>query len=116
MDDSVYSSIFKGQGSYGMVGAVVVAIAVPLFLSVILVGKKKAKERGVPVQVGGEAGFAMRNSRFAKLVEVPWEGELVSLFRKYSSTKKAMELPHGIPFQKMTQETTRCKLGCYLSA
>ncbi|KAG5545826.1 hypothetical protein RHGRI_018099 [Rhododendron griersonianum] len=74
MDDNVYSSIFKGQGSYGMVGAVVVAIAVPLFLSVILVGKKKAKERGVPVQVGGEAGFAMRNSRFAKLVEVPWEG------------------------------------------
>lgn len=83
MDNSIYASIFKGQGLYGMVG-VVVAIAVPLFLSVILVGKKKEKQRGVPVQVGGEAGFAMRNSKFTKLAEVPWEGAntLAALFEQ----------------------------------
>ncbi|CAL5421761.1 unnamed protein product [Camellia sinensis] len=34
----------------------------------------KVKQRGVPVQVGGEAGLAIRNGRSAKLIEVPWEG------------------------------------------
>lgn len=40
----------------------------------LLMGKKKAKLRGVPVQVGGEAGLAMRNAKSARLIEVPWEG------------------------------------------
>jgi len=92
MDDNVSGSIFKGQGSYGIVGAVVVAITVPLFLSAVLVGKKKTKQRGVPVQVGGEAGFAMRNARYAKLVEVPWEGAttVAALFEQ-SSKKHSRE-------------------------
>ncbi|KAL6999860.1 Long chain acyl-CoA synthetase 8, variant 2 [Sarracenia purpurea var. burkii] len=74
MADSDYASIFKGHGSYGVMGAIVVAMLVPLSLSVLLGGKKKVKQRGVPVQVGGEAGLAMRNGRSAKLLEVPWEG------------------------------------------
>ncbi|GFZ05365.1 AMP-dependent synthetase and ligase family protein [Actinidia rufa] len=72
--DSVDASIFKGHGSYGIMGAVVVAVLVPLVLSVILVGKKNVKQRAVPVQVSGEAGLAIRNARSAKLVDVPWEG------------------------------------------
>ena len=60
--------------SYGVVGAVVFGILVPLLFSIMLVGKKKVKQRGVPVEVGGEPGFAMRNSRYTELVEVPWEG------------------------------------------
>lgn len=45
-----------------------------MLLSIVLTGKKKEKQRGVSVQVGGEAGLAMRNSKSAGLVEVPWEG------------------------------------------
>ncbi|KAM7495299.1 hypothetical protein LguiB_029908 [Lonicera macranthoides] len=68
-----YLSIVKEHGSYTIVGAVIVAVLVPL-LSAVFMGKKKSKQRGVEVQVGGEAGLAMRNARSAKLIEVPWEG------------------------------------------
>lgn len=73
LGDSNSSSILKVYGSYGIVGAVIVAIAIPILIS-ILMGKRKSKQRGVPVQVGGEVGLAMRNARSVKLVEVPWEG------------------------------------------
>ncbi|KAK4386314.1 Long chain acyl-CoA synthetase 8 [Sesamum angolense] len=66
--------IIKNNGTYGVACAVIVAIVIPILLSLVLRGKKKLKQRGVPVQVGGEAGFAIRNARFPKLVEVPWEG------------------------------------------
>lgn len=62
------------EKSYGAAIAIIVAIAVPLVLSSMFVGKKKVKQRGVPVEVSGEAGFAMRNIRSSKLVDVPWEG------------------------------------------
>lgn len=71
--DGNYLSIVKEHGSYTIVGAVIVAVLVPL-LSTVFMGRKKSKQRGVEVQVGGEAGLAMRNARSAKLVEVPWEG------------------------------------------
>ncbi|XP_055802430.1 long chain acyl-CoA synthetase 8-like [Solanum dulcamara] len=93
MDSSSYISFFKDQGSFGFAVAVVIAIIVPLFLSVVLMGKKKAKQRGVPVTVGGEAGLAMRNAKSAKLIEVPWEGAttMAALFekscRKHSSKR-----------------------------
>ncbi|KAK2986447.1 hypothetical protein RJ640_011885 [Escallonia rubra] len=69
-----YLSAFKGQGSYGIVGAAIVALLIPLLLSTIFLGKKKMKQRGVQVQVGGEAGLAMRSAKSARLIEVPWEG------------------------------------------
>lgn len=69
-----YDYISKNYGSSGVAGAVFIAIIVPIFLSMLLMEKKKAKQRGVPVQVGGEAGLAMRNAKSAGLVEVPWEG------------------------------------------
>ncbi|MCD7455346.1 hypothetical protein HAX54_027887 [Datura stramonium] len=70
---------------FGVTGAVAVAIIIPLFLSLVLMGKKKAKQRGVPVKVGGEAGLAMRNAKSAKLVKFlgkglqPWHLYLKSL-------------------------------------
>ncbi|CAI9294911.1 unnamed protein product [Lactuca saligna] len=62
------------EDKYSAAVAVIFAIAVPLVLSSMFLGKKKVKQRGVPVEVGGEAGFTMRNVRSSKLVEVPWEG------------------------------------------
>lgn len=73
MGGSDISSIFRDSGLGGIFGAVILAVAVPIVLSFV-VGKKKVKQRGVPVQVGGEPGLAMRNARASKLVEVPWEG------------------------------------------
>lgn len=69
-----YLSIVKDNGIYGIACAIIVAILIPILLSVVLRGRKKLKKRGVPVQVGGEHGLAMRNARSLKLVEVPWEG------------------------------------------
>lgn len=93
MDSSNYILFFKNQGTFGVVAAVAIAIIVPLFLSVVLMGKKKAKQRGVLAKVGGEAGLAMRNAKSAKLIEVPWEGAttVTALFekscRKHSSKR-----------------------------
>ncbi|XP_031274479.1 long chain acyl-CoA synthetase 8 [Pistacia vera] len=67
-------SAVKGIGMYGIIGAAVVAILVPVLLSKMLMGKKKEKQRGVPVEVGGEAGYAIRNKQVSELVEVPWKG------------------------------------------
>jgi long-chain acyl-CoA synthetase len=74
LDSHDYSSVGKGYGTYGIVGAAAVAILIPILLSTIFMGKKKVKQRGVPVEVGGEAGYAVRNARHAELVEVPWKG------------------------------------------
>ncbi|CAA0837055.1 Long chain acyl-CoA synthetase 8 [Striga hermonthica] len=91
--NSGYTSIVKENWTCGIVCAVIVAIVIPVILSVVLRGKKKLKQRGFPVQVGGETGLAMRNAKSLKLVEVPWEGAttLAALFeqscKKYSHQK-----------------------------
>ncbi|KAG6748793.1 hypothetical protein POTOM_048727 [Populus tomentosa] len=75
LDSNDYSSVGKGYGTYGVVAAAAAAaILIPILLSTIFMGKKKVKQRGVPVEVGGEAGYAVRNARHAELVEVPWKG------------------------------------------
>lgn len=74
MDVKGFLSSFTEDKSYGAAIAIIAAIAVPLVLSSVFAGKKKAKQRGVPAEVGGEPGFAMRNVRSKSLVEVPWEG------------------------------------------
>ncbi|KAJ9560812.1 hypothetical protein OSB04_005972 [Centaurea solstitialis] len=86
-------SDFMGDKSYGIAAAVIIAIAVPLVFSSMFMGKKKGKQRGVPVKVGGEPGFTMRNVRSSKLVEVPWEGAttMAALFEQ--SCKKHSGLP-----------------------
>ncbi|CAN0927281.1 Long chain acyl-CoA synthetase 8 [Linum grandiflorum] len=72
------ASLSTGNGSYygtyGIVGAALVAILIPLLLSVTVMGKRKPKQRGIPVEVGGEAGYAIRNARVQELIESPWEG------------------------------------------
>lgn len=83
------SSFGKSYGTYGIVVAAIVAMIVPVFLSFVFMGKKKVK-RGVPVEVGGEAGYAVRNARMTELVQVPWTGAttMAALFeqccKKYS--------------------------------
>uniref|UniRef100_A0A2N9E728 AMP-dependent synthetase/ligase domain-containing protein n=1 Tax=Fagus sylvatica TaxID=28930 RepID=A0A2N9E728_FAGSY len=69
-----YLSLWKGYGTYGIVGAVVVGILIPILLSAVFMGKKSGKQRGVPAQVSGEAGYAIRNARVNELIEVPWKG------------------------------------------
>ena len=66
-------SVF-GYGVYGIAGSTVFEIFIPIFLSTLFVGKKKAKQRGVPVDLGGEAAYTVRNSAVTELTEVPWEG------------------------------------------
>lgn len=86
-------SLIKDNGTYGIACAAIVAIVIPILLSVVIGGRRKLKQRAVPVEVGGEAGYAMRNVRSVKLVEVPWEGAttMAALFeqacRKYSQQK-----------------------------
>ncbi|KAK1439752.1 hypothetical protein QVD17_05572 [Tagetes erecta] len=64
----------EDKSYYGAAIAIIAAIAVPLVLSSVFSGKKKVKQRGVPAEVSGEPGFAVRNVRSNNLVEVPWEG------------------------------------------
>ncbi|XP_075521636.1 long chain acyl-CoA synthetase 8-like [Primulina tabacum] len=77
-------STFKDNGSYGIVCAVIMAVVIPILLAVVLGGKRKAKQRGVLVEVVGGTDLVMRNARSVKLVEVPWEGAttLAALFEQ----------------------------------
>ncbi|KAF9669652.1 hypothetical protein SADUNF_Sadunf14G0129500 [Salix dunnii] len=70
LNSNDYSSVGKGFGTYCIVAA---AILIPILFSTIFMGKKKVKQRGVPVELGGEAGYAVHNARHAELVEVPWK-------------------------------------------
>lgn len=69
-----YLSVWKSYGAYGILGAVIISIIIPILLSAMFMGKTKGKQRGVPVEVGGEAGYAVRNAQVTDLVEVPWQG------------------------------------------
>ncbi|VFQ89426.1 unnamed protein product [Cuscuta campestris] len=53
---------------------VILSILIPVLLSLALEERRKTKKRGVPVKAGGEMGITMRNAKFPRLVEVPWEG------------------------------------------
>ncbi|KAL6594344.1 hypothetical protein ACP70R_048537 [Stipagrostis hirtigluma subsp. patula] len=83
--------VLKEYGMPGVIGALLLALVIPVMLSSLF--GKKAKQRAVQADVGGEAGFAMRNSRFSSLVQVPWEGAttMAALFemasKKYSQKK-----------------------------
>lgn len=49
-------------------------ILVPLVVTLIFQNSKKGKKRGLPVEVGGEPGYAIRNRRFTAPVSSWWEG------------------------------------------
>lgn len=65
-------------------GAYIVGVLVPLVFTLLLRNSKKEKKRGVPVDVGGEPGHALRNYQFTSLVSTSWEGisTLAALFEQ----------------------------------
>ncbi|KAL3737345.1 hypothetical protein ACJRO7_026162 [Eucalyptus globulus] len=49
-------------------------ILVPLVVTLIFQNSKKGKKRGLPIEVGGEPGYTIRNRRFTAPVSSWWEG------------------------------------------
>lgn len=74
----------------------ILGIFVPIMFSYLLRKKSvEQKQRGVPINVGGEPGYAVRNSRFTSLIESQWAGvtTLAELFEyacKNFSNKPAL--------------------------
>ncbi|KAH7524523.1 hypothetical protein FEM48_Zijuj06G0128500 [Ziziphus jujuba var. spinosa] len=64
--------------------AYLVGVLVPLVFTLLLRNSKTAKKRGLPADVGGEPGYAIRNSRFTSPVQTAWEGisTLAELFEQ----------------------------------
>ncbi|CAD5190599.1 unnamed protein product [Musa acuminata subsp. malaccensis] len=62
----------------------IVGLLVALLASIILLKPNNVKKRGLPVTVGGEPGYAVRNYRFTSPVESLWEGisTLAELFEQ----------------------------------
>ncbi|CAD6258006.1 unnamed protein product [Miscanthus lutarioriparius] len=56
----------------------------PFVASLLLTKRKSEKKRGVPANVGGELGCAIRNHRFERPIETLWEGitTLAELFEQ----------------------------------
>ncbi|XP_048425653.1 long chain acyl-CoA synthetase 9, chloroplastic-like [Pyrus x bretschneideri] len=67
-------------------GPYIVGAFIPLLLTIIVQKSKKAKQRGVPVDVGGEPGYAIRNHRYTAPVQTLWETvtTLAELFEQSS--------------------------------
>ncbi|KAM2449660.1 hypothetical protein PS1_019744 [Malus domestica] len=72
-------------------GSYMVGVLVPLLLTIIIQKSMRAKQRGVPVDVGGEPGYAIRNHRFTAPVATLWKGvtTLAELFEQ--SSKRFLE-------------------------
>ncbi|KAK9054246.1 hypothetical protein SSX86_025324 [Deinandra increscens subsp. villosa] len=64
--------------------AYVVGVLAPLLLTLALRNSKKGKRRGLPADVSGEPGYAIRNYRFTSPVETAWAGikTLADLFEQ----------------------------------
>ncbi|KAG8378268.1 hypothetical protein BUALT_Bualt08G0119900 [Buddleja alternifolia] len=65
-------------------GPYYVGVIVPLLFTLLVRSNKKGKKRGLPEDVGGEPGYAIRNYRFTSPVETAWEGvrTLAELFEQ----------------------------------
>lgn len=64
--------------------AYVAGVLVPLVMTLIFRNTKNGKKRGLPVDVGGEPGYAIRDYRFTTPIETAWEGvsTLAELFEQ----------------------------------
>ncbi|KAJ7959135.1 Long chain acyl-CoA synthetase [Quillaja saponaria] len=62
----------------------IVGFLVPLVVTLLLRNTKNIKRRGVPVDVGGEPGYAIGNYRFTSPIITAWEGisTLAELFEQ----------------------------------
>ncbi|XP_021743723.1 long chain acyl-CoA synthetase 9, chloroplastic-like [Chenopodium quinoa] len=62
----------------------VVGVLVPLVFTLIIRNTKRGKKRGLPIDVAGEPGYAIRNARFTSPVTTAWEGvsTLAELFER----------------------------------
>lgn len=54
--------------------AYIVGVLVPIVATFFFRNSKKSKKRGLPVDAGGDPGFAVRNSKCTEPVETAWEG------------------------------------------
>ena len=74
--------LLHGLHSSWKMGAYVVGLLVPLVFIILL--RNSRKKRGLPVDVGGEPGYAIRNHRFTSPVTTAWEGiaTLADLFEQ----------------------------------
>lgn len=65
-------------------GAYFVGVLVPLVMILLFRNTKNGKKRGLPIDVGGEPGYAIRNYRFTSPVTTAWEGvsTLAELFER----------------------------------
>ncbi|KAM3311862.1 hypothetical protein ACQJBY_032083 [Aegilops geniculata] len=73
-----------------------IGFVIPFVASLMLTKRKAEKKRGLPVDVGGEPGYAIRNYRSEQPVETHWEGifTLAELFEQ--SCKQYAYMPlHG---------------------
>ncbi|KAJ7965571.1 Long chain acyl-CoA synthetase [Quillaja saponaria] len=59
-----------------MMSAYIVSLLVPLVVTLLLQNSKKTKRRGLPVDVGGEPGYAIGNYQFTSPITTAWEGIL----------------------------------------
>ncbi|KAK4481293.1 hypothetical protein RD792_012178 [Penstemon davidsonii] len=97
-------------------GLLYVGLIIPIVFTIFVRRTKKDKKRGLPVDVGGEPGYALRSYQFASLVETAWEGvtTLTELFEqscKKNSDKRLlgtrkiiareMETSNGKSFEKL---------------
>ncbi|XP_019162362.1 PREDICTED: long chain acyl-CoA synthetase 8-like [Ipomoea nil] len=72
---------------------VIMFIIIPILVSLALDERRKKKKRGVQVNAGGEAGITMRNAKFSRLVDVPWEGAMTMAALFEQSCKKHSNEP-----------------------
>ncbi|XP_016902818.1 long chain acyl-CoA synthetase 8 isoform X1 [Cucumis melo] len=88
-----YSLVWRGYGIVGIVGTIFIGILIAILLPSVFLVKKRRKRRGIPVDVGGDPGYAVRNARVTELSQVPWKGAttMAALFeqscRKHAQNK-----------------------------
>ncbi|KAK4391077.1 Long chain acyl-CoA synthetase 9, chloroplastic [Sesamum angolense] len=85
---------FGFLGSILQMGPYYVGVIIPLVVTLLVRGTKKGKKRGLPVDVGGEPGYAIRNYRFSSPVQSAWEGvtTLAELFEQSCEKHSNMRL------------------------
>lgn len=76
--------VLQGLHSYWQMSPYLVGVLVPLVFTLLIRNSKNEKKRGLPVDVGGEPGYAIRNYRFTSPVITAWEGisTLAELFEQ----------------------------------